>query len=274
MRFILSLFVCAVLGGAAFAQEHSHGQQNPPAQAWSFAGPFGKYDRAQLQRGYQVYKEVCSTCHSLDLLAYRNLAQPGGPEIPLEQVKAIAAEIMVPDLDETGQPNERPAKLSDQFRKPFPNERAAAASNGGKAPPDLSVIAKARGYERGFPLFMLDTVTGKNTTLGPDYIHALLTGYKDPPAGIEAPQGLSYNEYFPGHFTAMLPPLSDGQVPYQDGSPQTVEQYAHDVSAFLMWAAEPKLEERKRIGFQVMVFLLLFAGLVYFTKKKVWEDLH
>ncbi len=274
MRF-KSLFLLAFLAASPAIAEDAHEQAHPPAMAWSFAGPFGHYDRAQLQRGFQVYKEVCSACHSLELLSYRNLSQHGGPEIPEAQVKAIAAEIMVPSLDDTGQPNEIAAKPSDRFRKPFPNAIAAAAANGGKAPPDLSVMAKARGYERGFPLFVMDAFTGKNTTLGPDYIHALLTGYREAPAGTEILPGLHYNEYFPGYLIGMAPPLSgDGQVQYQDGSPQTVDQYAKDVSAFLMWAAEPKLEERKRIGFQVMVFLLLFAGLLYFTKKKVWSGLH
>jgi len=211
----------------------------------------------------------------MNLLSYRNLAQPGGPEIPLEQVKAIAAEIKVPALDDSGQPVDVPAKLQDRFATPFPNEKAAAASNNGKAPPDLSVMAKARGYERGFPLFLLDAFSGANTTLGVDYIYAYLTGFKDAPAGMQPPaQGLNYNEYFPGHWTAMPPQLTDGRVQYQDGSKQTADQYARDVSAFLMWAAEPKLEERKRIGFQVMIFLLVLAGLTYFTKKKIWKDLH
>jgi ubiquinol-cytochrome c reductase cytochrome b/c1 subunit len=266
-----------LLGSGVMAQEameHAH-DQPPPKLGWSFAGPFGDYDRAQLQRGYQVYKEVCSSCHSLNLLFYRNLADKGGPQFPVEQVKAIAAEYKVGSLDESGQPTDVPAKLHDRFVSPFPNEKAAAASNNGKAPPDLSVMAKARGYERGFPLFVLDAFTGANTTLGADYIHAFLTGFKEPPAGMQPPTpGLNYNEYFPGNWTAMPPQLTDGRVTYSDGSPQTADQYASDVTAFLMWAAEPKLEERKRIGFQVMVFLLLFAGLVYYTKKKVWSDLH
>lgn len=275
----LFLLVFLLTSGAVQAQEanneHAHEQTHPPAMEWSFSGPFGLYDRAQLQRGFQVYKQVCSACHSLELLSYRNLSQHGGPQIPEAQVKAIAAEIMIPSLDETGQPNEVAAKPSDRFRKPFANPVAAAAANGGKAPPDLSVMAKARGYERGFPLFLMDAFTGKNTTLGPDYIHALLTGYKPAPAGMDVLPGLHYNEYFPGHLLAMAPPLTgDGQIEYQDGSPQTVDQYAKDVAAFLMWTAEPKLEERRRIGFQVMVFLFLFAGLLYFTKRKVWADLH
>jgi ubiquinol-cytochrome c reductase cytochrome b/c1 subunit len=263
-----------LLGGNALAQEAPE-QAHPPKMSWSFAGPFGHYDRAQLQRGYQVYKEVCAACHSMNLLFYRNLSEKGGPEIPVEQVKAIAAEYKVGTLDDTGQPTDIPAKLHDRFVAPFPNEKAAAAANGGKAPPDLSVMAKARSYERGFPLFVFDAFTGANTTLGADYIHAFLTGFREPPAGLQPPTpGLNYNEYFSGNFTAMPPQLTDGRVTYSDGSPQTADQYATDVTAFLMWAAEPKLEERKRIGFQVMVFLLLLAGLVYYTKKKVWSDLH
>lgn len=244
-----------------------------PGQYWSFAGPFGHYDRAQLQRGYQVYREVCASCHGLELLSFRNLAEPGGPEIPVDQAKAIAAEARTTALDDSGQPIEKPAELKDRFPSPFANEKAAAASNNGKAPPDLSVMAKARSYERGFPLFLLDIFTGRNQLNGPDYIYALLTGYENPPQGTEVPAGLSYNKYFPGHFIAMPKPLNDGQVQYQDGSPATVDQYSRDVTAFLMWAAEPKMEERKRIGFQVMVFLLFFATLLYLAKKKLWDDL-
>jgi len=263
-----------LLGGSAMAQE-AHEQAHPPKMGWSFAGPFGHYDRAQLQRGYQVYKEVCSACHSMNLLSYRNLADKGGPEFPVEQVKAIAAEYKVSVIGDDGQPADIPAKLQDRFVAPFPNEKAAAAANGGKAPPDLSVMAKARGYERGFPLFVLDAFTSANTTLGADYIHAYLTGFHEPPAGVQpSAPGLNYNDYYPGNWTAMPNQLTDGRVTYSDGSPQTPDQYASDVTAFLMWAAEPKLEERKRIGFQVMVFLLLFAGLVYYTKKKVWSGLH
>jgi cytochrome c1 len=290
MRALILLLFACLLAAPALAQEatkevpqphnqeapeQAHGGTPPPRQSWSFAGIFGHYDRAQLQRGYQVYKEVCAACHSMNLLTFRNLSEHGGPEIPAEQVKAIAAEYKVPDLDDTGQPSERAAKPQDRFPDPFPNEKAAAAANNGKAPPDLSVMAKARGYERGFPLFILDAFTGANTTLGADYIYALLTGYREPPAGQQPPApGLSYNDYFPGNWLAMPNQLTDGRVAYQDGSPQTVDQYARDVSAFLMWAAEPKMEERKRIGFQVMVFLLIFAGLVYYTKKKIWEDAH
>ncbi len=264
-----------LLGGSAVAQDE-HEQPHPPQMNWTFAGPFGHYDRAQLQRGYQVYKEVCSSCHSLNLLYFRNLSEPGGPEIPVNQMKAIAAEYKVSALDEGGQAIEIPAKPQNRFIAPYANEKAAAFANHGKAPPDLSVMAKARGYERGFPMFLLDAFTGANTTLGVDYIHAFLTGFKDAPPGTKPPaDGLSYNEYFPGNFTAMpAGQIADGRVQYQDDSPQTTEQYATDVTAFLMWAAEPKLEERKRIGFQVMVFLLLFAGLVYYTKRKVWSDLH
>ena len=169
---------------------------------------------------------------------------------------------------------ERPGRIADKFPAPFPNENAARASNGGAAPPDLSLMAKARGYERGFPKFIFDAFT-QFQEKGPNYIHAILTGFEDkPPAGVTIPQGSYYNKYFPGHAIKMPKPLSDGQVTYDDGSPATVDQYATDVSAFLMWAAEPKLEERKRTGLQVMVFLLIFAGLLYFTKKKVWANAH
>ena len=164
----------------------------------------------------------------------------------------------------------RPGKISDYFPPPFPNEQAARAAFGGAAPPDMSVLAKARSYDWGFPWFILDAFTMYQEA-GPDYIHAILIGYTDPPAGFALPPGGQYNKYFPGRAIGMPKPLSDGQVEYTDGTPTTVEQYARDVSAFLMWAAEPTLDVRKRLGFQVMVFLIVFSALLYFTKKRVWH---
>jgi len=246
----------------------------PPKQSWSFHGPFGAYDPAQLQRGFKIYREVCSSCHSLKLLAFRNLADPGGPDFTEAQAATIAAEYKVQDgPNDQGEMFERPGKLADHFPPPFPNDQAARRANGGALPPDMSVLAKARSYESGFPWFIFNAFT-QYQEAGPDYIHAILNGYEDPPAGFTLPPGAQYNKYFPGHAIGMPKPLSDGQVEYTDGTPTTVDQYGKDVAAFLMWAAEPKLDERKRLGFQVFVFLIVLTGLLYFTKKKVWHDVH
>jgi len=249
-------------------------QVTPPKLKWSFAGPFGRYDQGQLQRGFKIYREVCANCHSLEMVAFRNLADPGGPGFTEAQAEAVAAEYKIKDLDDQGNQIERAGRPADYFPAPFANELAAKAANGGTAPPDMSTLAKARGYQRGFPWFVFDMVT-QFQEQGPDYIAAIVDGFKDPPPkGVTLPPGAHYNEYFPGHAIAMPPPLQPGQVTYDDGSPQTIEQYSKDVAAFLMWAAEPHLDARKRIGFQVMIFLLVFAGLMYFTKKKVWSDAH
>jgi cytochrome c1 len=254
----------------AFAQVTE--QVTPPRQKWSFAGPFGKYDEAQLQRGFKIYREVCANCHSLDMVSFRNLADPGGPGFNEAQAEAVAAEYKVKDIDDLGNPIERAGRLADHFPAPFANELAAKATHG-VAPPDMSTLAKARGYQRGFPWFVFDIIT-QFQEQGPDYIAAYINGFEEPPKGFVLPQGGHYNEYFPGHNTAMPQPLQAGQVTYDDGSPQTVEQYAKDISAFLMWAAEPHLVARKRIGFQVMIFLIVLSGLLYFTKKKVWSAVH
>lgn len=266
----------ALLLAAGFAlPAHAAGEvEQPPRNKWSFSGPFGLYDQGQLQRGFKVYREVCQACHSLSLLSFRNLGEPGGPAFTEAQVKAIAFEYKVPAApNDAGEVLDRPAGPADRFPKPFPNDNAARAANGGALPPDMSVIAKARTYERGFPWFLIDIVT-QFQEQGPDYIVALMKGYTDAPQGFQLPPGTQYNKYFPGHAIGMPAPLSDGQVTYDDGAPQTLDQYAKDVSAFLMWAAEPHMEARKRIGFQAMIFLLVFAGLLYFTKKKVWADVH
>ena len=268
-RTILALAVS--LAAPALAQEQE--TPAPPMNKWSFAGPFGKYDRAQLQRGLKVYREVCQVCHGLKLVAFRTLAEPGGPGLTTAQAQAIAAEYQVPgEPDDQGEVKPRPGRPADHFPAPFPNDQAARARYNA-VPPDLSVMAKARGIERGFPNWVFDMIT-QYQEQGADYIVALMQGYEDPPPGVTIPPGLSYNKYFPSHALAMPQPLSDGRVEYTDGSPQTVAQYSKDVAAFLMWAAEPHLEARKRIGFQVMIFLGVFAGLLYFTKKKVWADAH
>jgi len=250
-------------------------QEAPPGNKWSFAGPFGKYDRGSLQRGLKVYKEVCSNCHALSYIAFRNLADPGGPGYSEAQVAALASEYKIKDgPNDQGDMFERPGRAADYFPSPFPNEQAARASNGGAAPPDLSLITKARSYERGFPWFVFDFVT-QYQEQGPDYVAALLQGFQDnPPADFKLPEGSYYNKYFPGHAIKMPKPLQDGQVTFDDGAPATVAQYAKDVTSFLMWAAEPHMEARKQLGFQVFVFLIIFVGLMYFTKKKVWADAH
>jgi ubiquinol-cytochrome c reductase cytochrome c1 subunit len=237
-------------------------QPNPPRQKWSFYGPFGRYDQAQLQRGFQVYREVCSNCHSLDMVAFRNLADPGGPGFSEAQVKALAATYKIKDgPNDTGEMFERPGRPSDYFPWNFSNVQAATAALGA-APPDMSLLAKARTYERGFPLFLIDPII-QYQEQGADYIYALLNGYTND-------NDANWNEYFPGHKTAMPKPLSDDVVGYADGSPKTIAQYAKDVSAFLTWAAEPKLEERKRLGFRVLIFLIVYAGMLLLVKRRIW----
>jgi|tagenome__1003787_1003787.scaffolds.fasta_scaffold20970148_4 cytochrome c1 len=268
---ILAAALCLLVAPLR-AQEHSHEDTpTPPKNHWSFAGPFGKFDPGQLQRGLKIYREVCSVCHGLKLIAFRNLAEPGGPAFTTAQAQAIAAEYKIQDgPNEQGEMFERPGRLADYFPAPFPNDQAARARYNA-VPPDLSLIAKARGYERGFPLWLLDMLM-QYQEHGVDYITALQQGYEDkPPPGVTLPPGSFYNKYYPGHTIAMPPPLSDKRVDYTDGSPMTVEQYAKDIAAFLMWTAEPHLEQRKRVGMQVFIFLIVLAGLLYFTKKKVWH---
>ena len=271
-RILIALTLAASLGAAGTARA-AEGTPVPPAQKWSFAGPYGKFDQGQLQRGFKIYKEVCASCHSMSLVSFRNLAEAGGPGFSEAQAAAVAAEYKIKDIDDKGEAIERAGRPADAFPAPFANDRAAAAANGGVAPPDFSTLAKARTYERGFPWFVIDIFT-QYQEQGPDYITALLQGYKEPPKNFVLPAGGNYNEYFPGHVIAMPPPLSDGQVTYDDGAPQTLAQYAKDVTAFMMWAAEPHLVQRKRIGFQVMIFLIVLSGLLYFTKKKVWSAVH
>jgi cytochrome c1 len=254
----------------------AEGQETPPKEKWSFAGVFGKFDRAQLQRGFKVYREVCQNCHGLNLLSFRNLAEAGGPGFTPAQAAAVAAEYKIKDgPNDAGDMFERPGRVADRFPSPFPNENAARAANGGAYPPDLSVMAKARTYERGFPWFVFDVLPFlQYQEQGPDYLAALIKGYGQAPAGMTMPAGMNYNKYFPGHMIGMPQPLQDGQITYDDGTKGTIDQYAKDVTAFMMWAAEPHMEARKRIGIQVMIFLMVFAGLLYFTKKKVWANAH
>ena len=259
------------------AQAHAasgHDVSIPERQSWSFAGPFGKFDQAQLQRGFKVYREVCATCHSLSRIAFRNLEAEDGPGFSEEQVKALATEYQLPDEpDASGKVKERPGRPSDYFPK--------VLYSGAGIPPDMSVLAKARSYPRGFPMFLLDALI-QYQEHGPDYIYAILNGYRDPPAEMKDAVGANYyNLYMPGHVIAMAAPLDivfdkDGKPNdegfYTDGTPITKDQVSKDVVSFLMWAAEPKLTERKETGFKVMAFLLLLAGLLYFTKKKVWAS--
>jgi ubiquinol-cytochrome c reductase cytochrome c1 subunit len=273
----------SLLGAAAYAAEDkaapeaaagSHGEVRPPRLDWSFAGFFGKYDTGQLQRGFKVFREVCSNCHSANDLAFRNLGDPGGPQFSEGQIKALAAEYKIKDgPNDAGDMFERPGRPSDYWPAPFANANAARAANGGGLPPDMSVLAKARGVKSGFPRFIFDALPFFSyQEAGPDYIVGILTGYSDAPAGVKLDAGQYFNHIMPGNKIAMPPPLSNGQVDYPDGAPATLQQYSKDVSAFLMWMAEPKLDQRKRTGFRVLVFLAIFAGLLYATKKRVWAN--
>lgn len=261
----------AITAGATGANAASYPINKPREVSWSFAGLFGTWDKAQLQRGLQVYQEVCAACHGLELIAFRNLEALGYSE---DEVKAFAAEFTVTDgPNEEGEMFERAAKPSDRWPSPFPNAQAAAFANNGAAPPDLSLIAKARAPKRGFPTFVFDVFTlyAEN---GPDYLYSMLTGYKDAPAGVDVPEGTYYNPYFAnGKVLSMAPPLDDGLVTYADGAPETLDQYSRDISAFLMWTAEPSLVERKKLGFKVLIYLALFAALLYLVKKRVWAGL-
>ena len=237
-------------GGAGYALA---AEDKVPSNDWSFEGVFGTFDRAALQRGFQVYQEVCASCHALSYVAYRNLEALGYNEA---EIKTIAAEAEVTDgPNDEGEMFVRPGKPSDQFVSPFPNEQAARAINGGAYPPDLSLIVKARAN-------------------GANYVRALLTGYTDPPADKTLMEGTNYNRYFSGNQIAMAPPLIEDGVEFGDGTPATVAQQAEDVVTFLAWASEPEMEERKTTGIMVVLFLLIFTGLLYASKRKIWADVH
>ena len=278
--FLAASLALCLFGAVSVRAEEEHGAPQPPLQKWSFAGAFGSFDEAQLQRGFQVYKEVCSNCHSMKLVKFRNLAEEGGPGYSASQVTALAATYQVKDgPNDAGEMFDRPGRAADAFPPPFPNDQAAAAANGGKAPPDFSVLAKARTFERGFPKFIFDVLpfTGYSEQ-GVDYIHALLGGYEEPPKDKDVPAGTYYNKYYAGHLIAMPPPLSDGQVTYgkddkgQPVVPETIDQYGKDVAAFMAWAAEPHMEARKALGFRVILFLILLAAGLYYVKKRIWSD--
>lgn len=277
-----SLLAALAVAGIASTAQAAGGTEHPPAQKWSFSGPFGTFDRAQLQRGFKVYKEVCAACHSMKLLSFRNLSEKGGPGFTEGQVKTLAAEYKVKDgPNESGDMFERPGRPADRFPSPFANDEAAKAANNGAVPPDFSVIAKARTYERGFPMWVVDIVT-QYQEQGVDYITGLLIGYEEAPKGVKVEDGLHWNKYFPGNKIAMANPLlaviddngkANDPTFYTDGTPVTREQVARDVSAFLMWAAEPHMEARKQTGSKVILWLIILAGLLYFSKKKIWSRL-
>jgi ubiquinol-cytochrome c reductase cytochrome c1 subunit len=248
---LIALAIGVGLGGAARALEEA---PEPPHQQWPFEGVFGTYDTAASQRGFQVYKEVCSACHAVKHLAFRNLEEIGYTE---DQVKGIAAQYQVTDgPNDEGQMFQRPARPSDPIPGPFPNDQAARAANNGALPPDLSLITKAREG-------------------GPDYVYAILNGFKDPPAGFKVNEGMYYNQYFTGHQIKMPPPLTQtDQLKYADGTQATVPQMSHDVVSFLSWAAEPNLNDRHRIGFKVILFLIIATGVFYAAKRKIWSRIH
>ncbi len=247
-RLLGGALLGALLAGPAFAAD----EPPLPTQKWSFNGPFGTFDKASAQRGFQVYKDVCSNCHSMKQVYYRNLAGIGLSD---DEIKAVAASVDIPTIGDDGQPTERKGVPADHFRSPFPNDQAARAAQNGALPPDQSVIEKAREG-------------------GADYIFDVLTGYGQPPADITMGAGMNYNKWFPGHQIAMPPPLTDGRVEYSDGTNPTVEQMARDVTTFLTYVANPEMEERKRIGIRVVLFLALLSGLTYMVKRQVWSDVH
>ena len=275
-----------IAAAAALALNHTGvlaagGEIDIPRNTWSFSGIGGQYDKAQLQRGFQVYREVCASCHGLNRLAFRNLAEPGGPEFPIDAVKALAAEYEVDALpNEDGEVNKRPATLADRFPPLYANEQEARSIHNGALPPDLSLIAKARGAPYVGPWYahpgamLWDIINGYQEG-GADYIVALLKGYKVPPHHVEMSEGMAYNEYYPGHQIAMANPFTvgNGQVEYQNPeTPVTVEQYSKDIAAFLSWASDPTLNQRKQIGWQVLVYLLFTAILLYIAKRRIWAN--
>ena len=275
-KILVSVAAAAGIAAIASPAMAAGGAKHPRDGGFSFVGPFGTFDQGQLQRGYKVYREVCASCHGMNLVHFRNLGDQHGPfwnpkypnpnDNPV--VKALAKEIQVADIDsETGEAIMRDATTADKFPNPYPNATAAAAANGGAAPPDLSVMAKARHD-------------------GANYIYSLLSGYVAPPKGLKMAPGQNYNPYMagdltpfwegeghapPGGFIAMPAPLRAGQVSYDDGTEATVDQMSKDVAAFIMWASEPKMVERKQAGFGVLIFLILFAGITYASYRKIWK---
>jgi len=251
-KLCLSTLAAVFLLGAVPAL--GAGGAKAPEQKWSFQGMFGTFDRGALRRGFQIYSEVCAACHSLNLVAYRHLQAVG---FSADEVKAIAAEVEIQDgPNDEGEMYQRKGKPSDHFKSPFANAHAARAANNGALPPDLSLMIKARKR-------------------GPDYLYALLTGYKEkPPTGVTLMEGMSYNTYFPGNQIAMAPPLAAEAVEYKDGTKPTLEQHGKDIVTFLAWTASPELEERKRMGVKVMLFLIVLTVMLFALKRKIWSDVH
>ena len=306
--FALALAIGGTMGwsGAAMAEEEGegghHDKSHVQRQSWSFGGLLGSYDKKQLRRGFQVYNEVCSSCHSMKLMYYRNLMEPGGPEFTKEEVKKIIADKEVPAepneegaiFDDSGNRLMRKALLTDHFVSPYPNDNAAKAANGGALPPDLSVMAKARGIPHagghesagnpfsaliegvqeyfGWIFGTIRDIATQYQEAGPDYIYAVMTGYEDEaPKGMSIPEGKNFNWAFPGHAISMPAPLSEDAVEYADGTKATLDQEARDVAAFLMWTAEPHLNDRHRLGIKVLIYLLILAGLMYAVKRTIWS---
>jgi cytochrome c1 len=283
--------VAGLVSVAAVAPASAAGDEvHIDRQSWSWAGVKGRFDRDQLQRGFQVYQEVCASCHGLKRVFFRNLAEPGGPQFNADAVRALAASwpnqiFDGPDAEgnianRKGAIIKRPARLSDPILGPYDNDNQARASQNGALPPDLSIITKARGVSYhgnviGHIGSMVRDVASGYQEGGADYLYALLTGYKEPPADFKLAEGMNFNVAFPGNQIAMVEPLSEGRVVYQNKDvPQTVEQYSKDVAAFLSWAADPRLEDRKSMGWVVMLYLLVTSVLLYFAKKRLWSKLH
>ena len=254
IRFNFKRLIIVIISTIIFIKPLYSAETIDPIKVnWSFKELTGKFDRASLQRGFQVYKEVCASCHSMQYLSYRNLGEPGGPEFTQEEVKAIAASVEIEDgPDSQGEMFTRPGKPSDKFKSPYPNVEASTAANGGAYPPDMSVLVKARPG-------------------GADYMYSVLMGYEEPPAGMKLDDGVYYNKYMIGQKIKMASPLSEGIVEYSDGTEATMDQMAKDVTTFLAWAAEPELEERHRVGFKVIIYLILLTILVYLSMKKIWS---
>ncbi len=266
MNRFFKITVAAFLSMGVTAAANAAGEAPvPPSQGWSFEGVFGTFDKQSAQRGFQVYTQVCAGCHGLRLVAYRNLTALGYSD---DQVKAYASQYDVTVINDDGEEVSKPATPAHKFVPPFPNTKAAAAANGGKAPPDLSLMTKKRMH-------------------GPDYVYALLTGYEDAPSdewlaeyeeehgeAFEISDTLYFNKYFGGYKIGMAPPLYDEGVTYEDGTTASIDQQAHDVVQFLAWTAEPELEARKSMGFKVMIYLVILLGLFIYLKRKVWSDLH
>lgn len=288
MKVLAGLALVATLG-VAEANAAGEGPEIKRHDRWTFAGIRGRFDKAQLQRGFQVYQEVCSGCHGLKRVYFRNLTEPTGPGFPEEAVKALAAQwpnqiFDGPNdageiADRRGRIIKRPARLSDPILGPYDNDKAAQAANNGALPPDLSLITKARGIEYhgsiwAHPFSMVADMARGYQEGGADYVYAVLNGYETPPANVKVADGMHYNKAFPGNQIAMAKPISDGQVKYQDGTKGTVAQYAEDVTAFLVWAGDPKLEERKSMGLKVLLYLLITTILLYLAKRRLWSSVH